>query len=319
MNPLPRLPLPIGPGDLLPPGVAPADLRNDMISASLRAKVRFVTVEHARAVSTALDGCILEPDHRALMPGTEDVFARPNYYRLLARETASAAILVSWLGDDSTARDDEEIILSLDPAVAAVVQHADLIADPTPLLGLGGSREVAHAYPQDGRWLIESTCHRELRWYQRSPSASDATAFTLCLSKRSAAVLLARAIDGPAFRFPIASPRDYPSDTEAWVRVVIDTRLLPPLKHELDDDSYYEFGPSLLRRAHEIRILTHEELVRHAQARLDQPQLVETFPFGWSNADKTWREAIQDGEVTHPVWLEALKQSPPSDGSSVTG
>jgi hypothetical protein len=172
-----RRPLALGPDDLLPQGELPDHGYVSQVPEALRPRVRFAREDRAQTVSDALSRCALEPDKRVpLPPGLVDVFTLPGRYRLLSLKPVSADTLVTWLGGeahDSAARDDEEIVLSFCHKLAAVFRRADLIADPSPLLINGAWPEVVEAYPQDGRWLIESTWHQEIRLYLRNPSPSE--------------------------------------------------------------------------------------------------------------------------------------------------
>jgi hypothetical protein len=169
-----RHPLGLGEVDLLPVGDAPPRIVKDTRLAGLVGCARFATRPSAEAVCAALSRCAFEPDRRGRpFPNGVDEFSLPGRYRLLAKESTCAAILVSWLSGnahDPSAHADDAIILSLESDVAAVVRRADLIADPASLLGIGGAQEVAYAYPKDGRWILESTCHQEIRLYGQNPT-----------------------------------------------------------------------------------------------------------------------------------------------------
>jgi hypothetical protein len=167
-----RRPLALGPDDLLPPGVVPDHSHVRLIPAAVLSRVRFARPDRALAAAKSLSRCALEPDRRApLPPGLVDVFTLPGRFRLLSLERTSEAALRAWLGGeahDGAARDDE-LVLILDWEVAAVLRRIDLLSDLSPLLSVDGSVEVLRLYPQDGRWIIESTFHRQIRIHLRNP------------------------------------------------------------------------------------------------------------------------------------------------------
>lgn len=139
----------------------------------------------------------------------------------------------------------------------------------------------------------------------------ELTTLIIRLPNREAGRLLLRVADLQPIDFPITEPWGYPEPGEAWVRVIIKTSFLPPLDHPLDGDSCYRLDLATLRLAREIRSVPREELIQHAVARLDRPRLVSDFPFGRREADHTWREAVERGEITNPIWLEALRRAGP--------
>jgi hypothetical protein len=171
MNELPQ-PLPVLPDDMLPPPEKPPGFRRSMLPEPWDEKVRFLKPRAAEAVSAALDRCALEPDCRAIEVGDPDFFSRTGAYKLTRRQGSHR----SWIGigqmlhaEVSATGSDEDIVLSLDRAVALVVPWEVLLGDPRPLLDVSVSTEVVYGYPQDGRWLLEATHHGELRLFIRSP------------------------------------------------------------------------------------------------------------------------------------------------------
>jgi hypothetical protein len=172
-----RRPLALGPDDLLPPGEVPDHSDVRLIPAAVLPRVRFARPDRALAAAQSLSRCALEPDRRSpLPPGLVDVFTLPGRFRLLSLERTSEAVLQAWLGGeahDGIARDDDEFVLILDREVAAVLRRIDLRSDLSPLLSVDGSVEVLRLYPQDGRWIIESTFHQQIRLHLRNPSPSE--------------------------------------------------------------------------------------------------------------------------------------------------
>lgn len=148
-----------------------------------------------------------------------------------------------------------------------------------------------------------------------SSAEPEFTTLVIRLPNLEAARLFTRAHDLQPLDFPITEPWSYPGPGEAWVRVIIKTAALPPLDHPPDGDSCYRLDRDALLRAREIRVVQREELIQHAIARLDRHRLVSDFPFGRREANHTWREAINRGEITHPIWVQAAARpnSPPPE------
>jgi hypothetical protein len=316
MSQLPYFP-PLKTADFLPPNCFPEEFPPDLREKICGASFRFLQPESALSLSFVTNSLALEPDHRGLSEESPDPFHRPGFFRLFDRGWSDGAMISRWMEkypDLQATPAQEEILVFLDESLVVAVPWSEILLHPEIVFHVRCAFAVTRACPWDLRWLVEATYQSYSRLFFLNQTMVDENSGVVPLvglfSQTDVLALLTKNWEGRSFDFPVTTPQTYPKSSEAWIRIEIEESVLPRPDLHLDGDALYRLGPAELQRAKAITKVTFAEMVRDALARLDRPRMVQEFPFGLMPAKQTWRQALLAGEISHPVWEEALLLSP---------